>query len=261
MRKNKHIKRWFSFPFLVLVCLALPPTVFGQSSSQNYRAEEVYFGVGGELDASSINYGSQQSAGSLGAGNTSSDNFDATGGALTPSEPFLEAAVLGGTVDLGTLSDSSTSHVAAQGGSCNCSFYVRTYMSSEYVVITASQPPTNESGDVLDPKTTPGAPSSDPAVEEFGINLVENTVPGTFGAGPQNIPDDSFADGEAADGYDTPDQFKYSVGDVIARSQATPGNQAVGLTHYTISYIAKASGITPAGSYQMNHEIVVVATF
>ena len=261
MSKNKHIKATSILCSLALLfCFNVAPSVLAQSSSDNYRVEEVYFGIGGELESSSDNYSSQSSGGALGAGSSSSDNYDAESGFLTPSEPFLEAAVMASTADLGTLDPDTTSSVAAQGGACNCSFYVRTYLSSEYSVITASQPPTNPYGDSLDAKGTLGVPSSDSSVEEFGINLVDNASP-DLGADPSNQPDDTFADGEAATDYNVPDQFKYGVGDIIARSQATPGNQAVGLTNYTITYIAKPSNITPAGFYQMDHEFIVVATF
>ncbi len=235
--------------------------IFAQSSSNNYRLEEYYFGTGGEVESTSPNYKARQSTGSLGVGSTSSDNFDADTGFNTQSEPFLEMAVMDATVDFGELDSGATSYGAAQAGACNCSFYVKTYLSSEYIVVTASQPPTSEGNEVLDAKPAQGAPSSNDAVEEFGINLVANTDPGAFGADPVNQPDDTFADGEAAAGYEQADNYKYVPGDTIARSQATPGNPAIGLTEYTISYIAKASITTPAGFYQMQHDLIAIATF
>lgn len=250
--------------FILSIVLFLNSTgvvILAQSSSNNYKIEEYYFGTGGEVESSSPNYKARQSAGSLGVGSTSSDNFDADTGFNTQSEPFLEMAVMDATVDFGELDSGTASYGAAQAGACNCSFYVKTYLSSEYVVVTASQPPTSEGGEVLDAKSTLGAPSSSDAVEEFGMNLVANTVPAIFGTDPINQPDDTFADGEAETGYDQPDNFKYGAGDIIARSQATPNNPAVGLTEYTISYIAKPGINTPAGFYQMNHELIAIATF
>lgn len=232
-----------------------------QSSSDNYKIEEYYFGTGGEVESSSPNYKARQSTGSLGVGNTASDNFDANTGFNTQSEPFLEMAVMNTTVSFGELDSDTTSYGAARAGDCNCSFYVKTYLSSEYVVVTASQPPTSEGGEVLDAKSSLGAPSSNDAVEEFGMNLVANSVPGIFGANPVNQPDNTFADGEAASGYDQADSYKYGVGDTIARSHADPDKPAVGLTEYTISYIAKPGINTPAGFYQMNHELIAIATF
>lgn len=246
---------------LVVLTLAVPVTVFGQSSSPNYRLEEAYFGTGGELDASSSNYRAQQSIGSLGVGNTSSSSYDASTGQLTSGAPFLEMQVTGADVDFGTLSNTTTAYGAAQGGSCNCSFTVRTYLSSAYSVVTASQPPTNESGDILTAKATQGVPSNNDSVEEFGINLVANTSPGTFGANLVNEPDNTFADGQITSSYATANQYKYGVGDTIVQSPATPGNQAVGQTNYTISYIAKASSITAAGNYVMRHVLIAVPVF
>lgn len=256
MKKNKV--------FAVLGSLLLlfsSASVYAQSSSStNYRVEETFFGTGGELDASSSSYRAQQSAGSLVVGFTSSTSYDANGGFLTQNNAYLEMDVVAGTVDLGTLSTGSTSSGAAQNGACNCSFIVRTYVSSQYVIYTMSNPPTNESGDILTAKASQAAPSADPDVEEFGINVVDNSSP-NIGADPANYPDNNFADGQAATGYQTANQFKYGVGDVIARSQAVAGNSATGRTDYTVSYIAKRNAVTPAGVYDMYHDMVVVPTF
>lgn len=261
MLKNKQRLTLTFILSIVLFLNSGGAVIFAQSSSNNYKIEEYYFGTGGEVESSSPNYKARQSAGSLGVGNTSSDNFDANTGFNTQSEPFLEMAVMDATVNFGAMDSGTTSYGAAQAGDCNCSFYVKTYLSSEYVVVTASQPPTSEGGEILDAKSSLGAPSSNDAVEEFGMNLVANSVPAVFGTDPVNQPDDTFADGEAETGYDQPDNFKYGVGDIIARSQATAGNPAVGLTEYTISYIAKPGINTPAGFYQMNHELIAIATF
>lgn len=253
-----------AYILIALVCVVSLPSqiIFAQSTSPNYRLEEAYFGTGGELDASSTNYRSQQSAGSLGIGNSSSTNFDAAAGNVTPFIPFLEFVVSGDPVDFGVLSDTSTSYGASVGGDCACSFYVKSYLSSEYVIVNASnQPPTSEGGAFLDPKSTKGMPSSNQNVEEFGFNLVANTSPGTFGANPVNIPDNSFADGKIESDYATPNEFKFGAGDILARSPNTAGNQAVGQTNYTISYIAKRKPLTEAGSYTLNHDLVAVPTY
>lgn len=251
-----------AFVVLVAVMILGNATVYAQqSSSGSYRVDETFFGTGGELDASSTSYRAQQSAGALGVGFTSSTSYDVNGGFLTQNNAYLEMSVENATVDFGTLSPSSTSYGAAQAGVCNCSFIVRTYLSSEYVVYSISDPPTNESGDILTAKASQGAPSGDTNTEEFGINVVANTSPASFGANPVNYPDNSFADGQAATGYQTTNQFKYVKNDIIARSQATAGNPATGRTDYTISYIAKINNITAAGLYTMNHQLVTVASF
>lgn len=246
---------------LTVACIFLLNNVASaQYSSPNYRVEEQFFGTGGETDASSTNYRSRQSAGSLGVGDTSSTNFRANAGATTQSDPYLEMNIEASTVDFGVLDPNTTAYGSAQAGSCNCSFYVRTYLSSGYVVVTASQPPTNESGRSLTAKSTQGVPSSDPSVEEFGINLVDNSSP-DIGANPTNEPDNTFADGTIPSAYNVANQFKYGVGDIIAQSPATGGNQGVGRTNYTVSYIAKIANLTPAGNYIMRHDIIAVPTF
>lgn len=260
-RLKKNVLNKITSIVTSLILLNSGHVVFAQStSSPNYKVNEHQFGTGAETDINSSSYKARAGTGSLGVGNSSSANFDAVAGFITPNEPFLEMSVENLSIDLGTLSDLSTSYSAAQGGACNCSFYVRTYLSSGYTVVTASQPPTSEGGSVLDAKTTLGVPSTDQEVEEFGINLVDNASP-NIGANPSNQPDNSFADGQAATGYSTVDQFKYNVGDVVARSQATPGNQAVGLTYYTVSYIAKRARLTQAGTYTMRHVLVAVPTY
>jgi hypothetical protein len=244
----------------VIVVAGYPAAALAQSTSSNYKVEESYFGSGGQVDSNSANYRARQSTGSLGVGDTSSANYRATSGFDTPSEPFLEVTISGGLVSLGTLSDTTPTVSAAQAGSCNCSFSVRSYLSSDYTVVTASQPPTSENGDVIDSKTTQAIPSTSTGVEEFGMNLVDNSSP-NVGSNPVNQPDNSFADGKAASGYEIPNQFKYSLGDIIARSPATIGNQGVGRTDYTITYLAKISRVTPAGNYTMEHVIIVVPSF
>jgi hypothetical protein len=96
------------------------------------------------------------------------------------------------------------------------------------------------------------------------MNLVANTSPTTFGSNPSLQPDPTFATGIAAPGYSTTNQYKYGVGDVIActGSAGTCGNiSGWGQTTYTISYIANINGITKAGAYSMDHDLVVVATY
>lgn len=244
---------------LVLVLFGLQP-VSAQYTSPNYKVEETFFGTGGEVDATSASFRARQAAGSLGVGATSSSNYDAVAGFVTDSEPFLEMSVSGATVDFGELSSTVTSFGAAQGGPCNCSFTVRTYLSSQYVVLTMSNPPTATNGAMIDAKTTRAAPSPSQNVEEFGINLIDNSSP-DIGVNPANIPDASFSDGTAATDYNVLNEFKYNLGDTIARSAATAGNQAVGQTNYTVSYIAKKKPLTEAGAYSMAHDIVVVATY
>lgn len=237
--------------FLAIGILLLPASVFAQYNSSNYSTNEVLFGTGGDLDSSSTNYKAQTSTGALGVGNVSSANYRAYSGFLTPNEPFLEMGIDTSVVNLGYLDVASTNTGQA-------TFHVRTYLDSGYTIQTVSQPPTLTSGiatHTLAGMSTQAAPSV--GVEQFGINLRANTVPATFGADPVPFPDSSFAAGAAATGYNTPNQYKYVVGDIIAQT----GSNGWGLTTFTISYIANMKLDTPAGNYTMVHDLVVVATY
>jgi hypothetical protein len=244
----------------MVLCLSASVPVQAQYTSPNYQVEETFFGTGGEVDAESASFRARQAAGALGVGAVSSPNYDAQLGFVTDNVPFLEMSVSDAVVDLGELSATTTSFGAATGGPCSCSFTVRTYLSSQYVVITMSPPPTNESGTPLTAKATQAAPSSDQNTEEFGINVVDNSSP-NIGNDPANVPDNTFADGTAATGYEIANQFKYVQGETIARAALTAGNASIGQTNYTLSYIAKKKPLTQAGLYRMQHDIVAVATY
>jgi hypothetical protein len=231
-----------------LTFLSFSPVVFAQYTSPNYKAEETFFGSGGELDASSPNYKAQSSVGALGIDYPSSSSYKAFSGFLTPNEPFLTMAINTSTVNLGTL-DST----AAKTG--NATFTVRAYTNSGYTVVTVSQPPQTNGGLTPTPMTSQGA--SAVGTEQFGINLRANTAPATFGADPSKQPDATFADGKAATGYDTVNQYKYNAGAVIAQTNSNGWGQ----TTYTISYIANITGITRAGQYSMVHDLVAVPTY
>jgi hypothetical protein len=121
----------------------------------------------------------------------------------------------------------------------------------------------------LSAKTSQGAPTA--GTEEFGINLVgSNNLAGdcagahNFGSNPSPQPDSTFANGQAASGYDTTNQFKYNSGDIIACSGTSApcsSGSGWGLTNYTISYMADIGLVTPAGKYRMIHDLVAVATY
>ena len=223
-----------------------------QYSSSNYKANEVFFGSGGDTGQASSSYKASVSAGSLGVGNYASTNYKAYSGFLSPNEPFLEMQIDSSTVNLGTLDATS----ANTGTS---TFHVRAYIDTGYTVQTVSQPPTYTSGTGSHTLTPMSLGASSPGTEQFGINLVHNTVPANFGTNPSPQPNGTFATGVAATGYNTANQYKYNVGDIIA--QTPVGSSGWGLTDYTISYIANISLLTPAGNYTMIHDLVIVATF
>lgn len=240
-----------------LLILTVPAIVFAQYTSPNYQTNEIFFGSGGDIQTSSPNYQAQAAIGPLGVGNFSSAAYQAYLGFLTPNEPFLEFQIDTATVNLGTLDTSTT-----KTGTAN--FHIRAYINSGYAIQTVSQSPTSNgpATHTLAAMTSPGGSSI--GVEQFGINLVANTSPASFGSNPSPQPDSSFAFGQAASGYNTTNVYKYNAGDVIACSGTSGGCSTTsgwGQTNFTISYIANISIFTPAGSYSMTHDLVAVTTF
>lgn len=249
------MKRLWSFGLVPLLLITFGGVAFAQYSSGNYKANEVFFGAGGDTNQSSASYKASASAGALGVGDYSSANYQAYSGFLTPNEPFLELVVDTPIVNFGVLDPSTTRTTTA-------SFHVRAYIDSGYTVQTMSQPPSYTTGPntyTLPAMTTLGSPAA--GTEQFGINMVgpNNIGAGNFGSNPSPQPNGTFATGVAAPGYDTVNQFKYNVGDTIAQTPA--GSSGWGETQYTISYIANVKVLTPAGNYTMNHDLVVVATY
>lgn len=236
--------------FVGVAIIALNPLAYAQqSSSAHYSVDEVYFGTGGELNACSTNYCSKQAAGETGVGASSSTNYKSQAGFNTDRTPYLSFIVTGGTTDLGVLSTGSASTATA-------TFSVKTYLAGGYVVQTVSDPPKNSlpNQPTLTALSTPTA--SSPGTEQFGINLVANTSPTSFGSNPIQVPDSTFSFGAAATGYNTANLFKYVKGDTVAQSTKSSGE-----TDYTISYLFNISNVTAAGQYTFNHVLVATSTF
>lgn len=235
---------------LALVMLGSTPLVAAQqSSSTNYKVNEVFFGSGGELHACSASYCSKQAAGELAIGNMKSSNYQVQGGFNTSDEPILELAVSGGTYDLGTL-DAAVTHGA------QATFTIRNYLSSGYVVRLAGALPQMTSGansHTLAAMST--ATTSNVGSEQFGVNLRANTSP-SIGADVQQLPDSSFGFGAPASGYSTVNNFKYVDNDVIASSPKSSGT-----TLYTLAMIANIATSTPAGAYTGHLSVIVIPTF
>lgn len=249
MRKQTVIR--YSSIAIVLMALVLPVSVARVQAaptyvSPSYGVDEVFFGSGGVNDANSANYNARASLGDTGVGNSASSLYQLYGGFTTTEVPFLEMVVNAVNVDLGTV----TTAAAATG---NATFTVKAYLASGYVVRTASDAPQNASYTMANMGTTA---ASSPGTEQFGINLVANTSPTTYGADPVQLPDASFSYGQVSTGYGTTNQFKYVKGDSIAYS-----DKSSGVTEYTISYLMNVSSVTPGGVYVMNHNLVATATF
>jgi hypothetical protein len=244
MSRKQTIRRGIAS---VLLLVTLPATVFAaQASSPNYQVNEIFFGNGGALNDCSTNYCAKESAGETAVGNPSSTNYQAHAGFNTDRTPFLQFVVNGGSINVGVLSTGSATTTTA-------TFSVKNYLSSGYSVVTVSSPPQNNSYTM---HNLSSATASSAGTEQFGMNLVANTSPTTFGAGPSQVPNSTFSFGQAASGYNTANLYKYNAGDTIAYSNSSSGE-----TDYTISYIYNISNITPGGTYIFNDVLVATATF
>jgi len=225
----------------------MTPTFAQQPSSTNYTTNEYFFGTGGETDLNSASYKARAAAGALGVGSTSSTSYNAKAGTITPREEFLEFVVNASTVSLGLQSIGSTSTGTG-------TFYVSAYQANSGYVVRNASPGPQVGGYTM---TSPSSPTASAVgTEQFGINLVANTSPATFGAAAVQVPDSTFSFGAAASGYNTANQYKYVNGDIIAES-----TKSTGRTTYTISYIMNISTRTPAGTYVMNHILVATGTY
>lgn len=254
MSKSKHIfwriTSLSAITSLVLLALiAIPALAAPTHSSPNYGVDEVFFGAGGLNDASSTSYNARASLGDLGVGNSSSTTYQSYGGFTTTTDPFIALTVTPTTTDLGYLSTTATATTTG-------TFEVRAYLAEGYSVVNASDPPIYRSttNHTLANLATQTAPAT--GTEQFGINLVANTVPTTIGANPVQLPDSSFSFGQVNANYATANQYRYNKGDVVAFS-----NQSSGITQYTVTYMYNISESTPAGEYVFNHALVATAPY
>lgn len=241
-------KQTIKFVVLGVLVVSLLPAIAlaAQSASTNYQVNEVFFGSGGELNACSTDYCSKQSAGETSVGNTSSPNFQAQAGFNTDRTPYIEFTVSNTSINLGTLTATTTKTATA-------TFTVKAYLAHGYTVINASDPPTNN-GYTMNALSIPTASSV--GSEQFGINLVANTAPVTFGANPAYVPDSTFSFGQVSPDYSNPNLYKYLKGDIIAFSNSSSSD-----TTYTISYIFNISNVTPGGTYVLHHVLVATGTY
>jgi hypothetical protein len=247
-REMREWKQIWKYILGACLSLLLVPAVAlaAQSASTNYQVNEVFFGSGGSLNSCSTNYCSKQSAGETAVGNSASTNYQAQAGFNTDRQPYIQMDVNTSAINLGTLSPNTTA-------TANASFTVEAYLAHGYVVTNASDPPSNSSY-TMQALSVPTASQS--GTEQFGINLVANTSPASFGANPTYQPDSSFSYGEVDSDYSNPNEYKYAKGDVVALS-----TRSTSQTTYTVSYIFNISNTTPGGTYTFNHVLVATATY
>jgi len=244
---SKRFVRW------VAVCTALVcavsqfvPTAFADPNtlvSPNYQFTESDLGGGGLIQSNSANFQSSESIGDAVGGNSASNNFQVQAGGKTTNDPALTFTVNNGNVSFGNFSAGAPTVTTA-------SFTVINYTSYGYIVQIAGNAPSNGSHTIT-PMGTTG--SSVIGTEQFGINLVANTSPVSFGANP-NL--GSYGFGAAAPNYATPNQFRYVSGETIATSTKSSGQVT-----YTISYLVNVGSLTPGGQYTSNQVLICTGTY
>jgi hypothetical protein len=228
---------------LLLVLLA-SSSAYGQSlQSSNYRFDEGVIGTGGLLESSSTNYSATSATGDIGIGNSASANFQIDSGTKTSPDPTLTFAVLSSSANFGTFSPTTTATSTA-------TFTVINYTTYGYVVQMIGGDLKNGAHTINGMSTT-GPPQT--GIEQFGVNLVANTVPSSFGANPNN---GQFGQGSIAPNYATPNEFRYITGETIALATKNSGQ-----TIYTMSYIVNVAQLTPGGIYTSDQTLVVTGTY
>jgi hypothetical protein len=239
-----------AYSIVVATILAVGVTAgMGQAAadtlqSPNYKFDESVIGGGGLIQSGSANYQVSESFGEAGVGDSASANYQFEASNKTTPDPALTFVVNNGSANFGSFSPATTA-------TSTSTFSVSNYTSWGYVVQIAGNAPTSSSGHSISSMGSTG--SSTIGTEQFGINLVANTSPVSFGANPvQTI----FGVGVAAPNYNTANQYRYVNGETIATAPKSSG-----VTTYTISYIVNVGSLTPGGQYSANQTLVCVGTF
>ncbi|HSE61427.1 MAG TPA: hypothetical protein VLA88_03995 [Candidatus Saccharimonadales bacterium] len=230
--------------FVLAVISCVPPAVHAETTqSTNFRFDESALDAGGLIDSSSSSFRARSALGDTAVGEAASGNFQTQPGSVTTNDPALSFAVNSSSANFGSFSPSAAATATA-------SFSVLNYTSYGYVVNIAGNAPTNGAHTIAAMSTTD---TSQVGQEQFGMNLVANTSPISFGANPvQGL----FGVGTATANYNTSDQFRYVSGEAIATA-----TKSSGLTTYTISYIVNVGSLTPGGQYSSNQTIIVTGTY
>lgn len=238
-RQRREATRWLFASICLCLFIALPAHAL---QSTNYRIDEDAISTGNLLQSSSANYQAVDGVNDLAIGNAASTNYQIEAGSKTTGDPWLTFSVDSSGTNFGTFSPTTTATATA-------AFTVLNYTSYGYVVQIFGSPPTNDGHSLVAMSGGTGTPGT----EGFGINLVANTSPISFGADPDN---GQFGFGEVDPDYITPNDYRYVDGGIIATAPKSSG-----LTDYTISAIANVSPLTPGGVYTSAMTLIVTGTY
>ncbi len=214
------------------------------SSSTNYQATEMEFNAGQE-ESCSASYCSKASIGDMTLQEEARSSNNVAFGASQGTDPLLEVIVEPGESNLGVLTAETTATKTMM-------VRVHTYLSEGYTMQIVGDAPKYGDHTLASPSDPT---SSAPGTEQFAINLSDNVLP-NIGAGPEQVPSGDFSFGTVESNYSTPNQFKYTSGETVARS-----NSATGQTNYTVSFIVNIANNTPAGHYSGDYSVVVVPVY
>ncbi len=211
--------------------------------SPHFKFDESVVGGGGLVQSASPNYQAGESIGEPVAGNSASANFQTQAGNKTTNDPALSFAVTSGNANFGNFSPGGAATATS-------TFSVSNYTSYGYVVQIIGNPPTNGAHTLA--ALTTNTPSN-AGVEQFGINLVANTLPTSLGANPDQ---GQFGFGTATTNYGASNYYRYVSGEAIASAPKSSG-----VTNYTISYIVNVDSLTLGGQYTSNQVIICTGTY
>lgn len=238
-----HAVAYFSFAF-IWALYGFGYLITSASQSAHYQLIETSLGGTGSVGSQSANYQSQQSGGVTGLGTSTGTAYQVQAGHETTNDPTLSFSIISPSPNLGSFSPTTTSTATAQ-------FEVVDYTSYGYTVEMYGTPPTNSYGYKIKALSSNAAPQV--GVEQYGYNLVANTIPSSFGANPVF---GQFGSGYAATNYNTPNSYRFVNGEEIAYSGKSSGQ-----TIYTISYIVNVSSLTPGGQYSSVQNVLCVGTY
>lgn len=211
--------------------------------STNFSINESSIGTGGLYDATSTNFKANSSTADIAVGNTASGNYQIDPGTKTQRDPTLSFNVNTGVIQFGQLTPAQT----LTGTS---TFNVSNYTSYGYAVQITGPTPTMGSHSIANMSV---AATPQTGIEQFGVNLVANTAPVSFGANPDN---GQFGYGSVMPNYATANKFRYVSGETVAQAPKSSG-----VTNYTISYIVNVGPLTAGGTYSANQTIIVTGTY
>ena len=175
---SKRLVRGLSICAVVMICMCVAPNDVQADTLQspNYKFDESVLGGGGLVQSNSANYQAGETIGETVAGNSASTNFQFSASNKTTPDPALSFSVNNTSASFGNFSPSTAATATS-------SFSVSNYTSYGYAVQILGAPPMNGSYTLTAMAATG---SSQAGTEQFGMNLVANTLPTSLGANPDH---------------------------------------------------------------------------